>query len=55
MLSVGSERSKALRNHVGKGVCSQNSHGEWKYICYPEGRLPAGDPGYGTITSEKKV
>ena len=41
-LSAGSEQSKALRNHVGKGVYSPNSHGGWKYICHPEGRLPAG-------------
>lgn len=54
-LSAGREQSKALRNHVWKGVYSQGSHGEWKYICHPEGRLPAGDPGCGTITSEKKV
>ena len=46
---------KRPRKKVRVRGLSVNSHGEWKYICYPEGRLPAGDPGCGTITSEKKV
>ena len=51
---MGSEQSTIFRNRDGKDVYSRNSYCEWKHICHPEGRLPAGNLGGGAIMSEER-
>lgn len=50
-----SEPSTIFRNRAVKGVFCRNRHGEWKHICLPAGRQPAGDLGCGAIMSEENV